>query len=417
MESWNSRFLRPAARARATATGLLAIAIFALSMCSGGMLGASAFPALKFPAGQLFGQTALAATGGGSWTWPVDGDVLTPFRNGDDPYAAGQHRGIDIAAAAGTSVRAATSGEISYAGRLPDSGVCVTVRSAGGGHLVSYLHLSSLAVKRGDSVAAGAIVGRSGVTGSRSVAAPHLHLSVRVTATGAYVDPLPLLGPRGGRPTGVQDRGGALTPLSAAPPSAAEIEARNGSRHARGEDLPDTRDRTVPRDRARSRAHSRSRANSDKQSRDRRNRRPSGNRRSDVHAQSPGDSVAGARPETAGDSARESHASRGRVAPPPSNPSRTTLTTGSPNGKNSDSYKLLSSRPDSASRSAGHSSRLAPMIAATALLALAVFLLRRRLNAGDTPTDGEPELVISRVEPSATDMEHQARPHLHAVER
>src|SRR5512133_3519655 len=38
------------------------------------------------------------------WVWPVQGEVITPYRNGDDPYAAGQHRGIDIAAAAGTPV-------------------------------------------------------------------------------------------------------------------------------------------------------------------------------------------------------------------------------------------------------------------------------------------------------------------------
>ena len=26
------------------------------------------------------------------WVWPVRGEVITPYRNGDDPYAAGQHR-------------------------------------------------------------------------------------------------------------------------------------------------------------------------------------------------------------------------------------------------------------------------------------------------------------------------------------
>ena len=32
-----------------------------------------------------------------AWTWPADGPVLRPFVLGDDPYAAGQHRGIDVA--------------------------------------------------------------------------------------------------------------------------------------------------------------------------------------------------------------------------------------------------------------------------------------------------------------------------------
>ncbi len=35
-----------------------------------------------------------------AWTWPQDGPVLQPFVLGGDPYAAGQHRGIDVAGAA-----------------------------------------------------------------------------------------------------------------------------------------------------------------------------------------------------------------------------------------------------------------------------------------------------------------------------
>ena len=40
-------------------------------------------------------QPALA------WTWPAAGPVLRPFTLGDDPYAGGQHRGVDIAGANG----------------------------------------------------------------------------------------------------------------------------------------------------------------------------------------------------------------------------------------------------------------------------------------------------------------------------
>src|SRR4051812_2992271 len=38
---------------------------------------------------QLLSGTALAA----GWTWPIRGPVITAYRTGDDPYAAGQHRG------------------------------------------------------------------------------------------------------------------------------------------------------------------------------------------------------------------------------------------------------------------------------------------------------------------------------------
>ena len=53
----------------------------------------------------------LTTPANAGWTWPVDGEVITPYRNGSDPYAPGQHRGIDIAAPVGTAVRAAAAGD------------------------------------------------------------------------------------------------------------------------------------------------------------------------------------------------------------------------------------------------------------------------------------------------------------------
>ena len=87
-----------------------------------------------------------------AWTWPVDGPVLRPFAFGTDPYAAGQHRGIDIGGAHGTAVRAATAGTVSFAGTVPSSGRTVTVRTADG-LSVTYLELGAVAVGRGDEVA------------------------------------------------------------------------------------------------------------------------------------------------------------------------------------------------------------------------------------------------------------------------
>jgi hypothetical protein len=136
--------------------------------------------------------TAAAATGH-ALAWPVDGALLKTFNNGDDPYAAGMHRGIDIAAPSGSMVRAAAGGEVSYAGRLPDGALDVTVRSADGRYLVSHMHLATIAVRRGDSVRAGARIGTVGSTGRPSSSQPHVHLGVRRADSRAYVDPLPLL--------------------------------------------------------------------------------------------------------------------------------------------------------------------------------------------------------------------------------
>ena len=65
--------------------------------------------------------------------------MITPYRDGDDPYAAGQHRGIDIAAATGTPVVAASAGEVRFAGTAGSSGLTVSIRTADGLFDTSYL--------------------------------------------------------------------------------------------------------------------------------------------------------------------------------------------------------------------------------------------------------------------------------------
>ena len=61
-----------------------------------------------------------------AWTWPVDGPVLQQFTFGDDPYAGGQHRGIDVGASPGTPVLAPSAGTITFSGSVPGGGRTVT---------------------------------------------------------------------------------------------------------------------------------------------------------------------------------------------------------------------------------------------------------------------------------------------------
>jgi Peptidase family M23 len=163
---------------------------------------------------------APGATGAEGWQWPVRGPVLTPFRNGADPYAAGQHRGIDIGAPAGSPVLAATGGRVRFAGVAGSSGLTVSVRTADGRYDTSYLHLSAATVRKGDSVRAGQRVGAVGTTGKRSVSAPHLHFGVREAGSRhVYLDPLGLLPPPPG-PARQAPRPGAVpvrAPVRAVP--------------------------------------------------------------------------------------------------------------------------------------------------------------------------------------------------------
>src|SRR5258706_16246312 len=94
----------------------------------------------------------------GGWSWPVAGEVVKAFSFDEaHPYAAGQHRGIDIAAPPGTTVVAPASGTITFAGAVPSSGKSVAILS--GAYSVTLTQLGSIAVARGDTVTEGQAVG------------------------------------------------------------------------------------------------------------------------------------------------------------------------------------------------------------------------------------------------------------------
>src|SRR4051812_4777455 len=124
---------------------------------------------------QLLSGTALAD----GWTWPIRGPVITSYRNSDDPYAAGQHRGIDIGAPVGARVVAATAGTVTFSGVVGSSGLVVSERTADGRFDLSYLHLSAVAGRPGQSLAGGGGVGAARTPGRRSRGGPHPHFRVR----------------------------------------------------------------------------------------------------------------------------------------------------------------------------------------------------------------------------------------------
>src|SRR5919201_3919857 len=85
----------------------------------------------------------VVVPGARAWTWPTDGDVLRPFLLGANPYAGGQHRGVDVAGAAGSDVRAPAGGVVSFAGSLPTNGKTVTIQTPDG-YAVTLVHLGSI---------------------------------------------------------------------------------------------------------------------------------------------------------------------------------------------------------------------------------------------------------------------------------
>jgi hypothetical protein len=140
----------------------------------------------------------VGAAPASAWTWPVTGPVLQPFVLGDDPYAGGQHRGIDVAAEEGAAVVAPAGGVVTFAGSVPGGGRTVTIETADG-YAVTLLHLGRITVARGAAIAEGSSVAIAGRSGEPEHHEPYVHLGIRVTADpDGYLDPLAFLPSRAG---------------------------------------------------------------------------------------------------------------------------------------------------------------------------------------------------------------------------
>lgn len=123
--------------------------------------------------------------------WPVEGRVTSSFGWRKNPITnKGRefHEGIDIAARAGTPVKAAAEGKVILAGYRAGWGRVVVI-DHGNGYQTQYAHNSSLLVKVGDKVSKGQVIARVGSTG-RSTGS---HLDFRIMKDGQYIDPMTIL--------------------------------------------------------------------------------------------------------------------------------------------------------------------------------------------------------------------------------
>jgi len=153
------------------------------------------YPPLVLGWAERYGYGALVV-------WPIEGGRITqrfgPTEFTGEPAACYRgtcyphfHDGLDIAAALGTPVRAIASGRVTLAGRVSDGAVVVMIEH-GPGVFSLYGHLQpELAVRDGQSVVAGTVIGSVGLTGNTTGA--HLHLEI--TASGEPLDPLLILPP------------------------------------------------------------------------------------------------------------------------------------------------------------------------------------------------------------------------------
>ncbi|MDR1049181.1 MAG: M23 family metallopeptidase [Synergistaceae bacterium] len=120
---------------------------------------------------------------------PVPGIVTSDygFRRVYNGVPKGPHAGTDFRAPEGTPVKAVFAGTVVLAEHHYYAGKSVFIDS-GNGVIGLFFHLSEISVKKGDRVAKGQVVGKSGSTGR--VTGPHLHCGLSLA--GQYVDAAPL---------------------------------------------------------------------------------------------------------------------------------------------------------------------------------------------------------------------------------
>jgi murein DD-endopeptidase MepM/ murein hydrolase activator NlpD len=107
-----------------------------------------------------------------------------PFRGG-----AARHAGIDLAAPLGTPIYATADGIVTEAGYNNGGYGNLIKVDHGRGIETRYAHLSSMAVRVGQRITRGQVIGRMGSTG-RSTGS-HLHYEVRID--GRAVNPIPFM--------------------------------------------------------------------------------------------------------------------------------------------------------------------------------------------------------------------------------
>ena len=122
-------------------------------------------------------------TGSGQFIWPVPG-----YRYCSRWYG-GNHKGVDICAAAGTPIYASAGGTVTKAGYNKAGagtgyGYSVII-SHGSGYTTVYAHCLSLAVHSGQTVKQGQLIGYVGSTGRSS--GNHCHFEIR--RNGSYIAP------------------------------------------------------------------------------------------------------------------------------------------------------------------------------------------------------------------------------------
>lgn len=111
---------------------------------------------------------------------PAPGRLTSNYGGRDIGAGSESHLGVDIANSAGTPIKAAASGYVTYAGSMGTYGNVVMMTHSINGKTFStvYAHMSSIGASQGQYVAQGGYIGAIGSTGRST--GPHLHFEVHI---------------------------------------------------------------------------------------------------------------------------------------------------------------------------------------------------------------------------------------------
>ncbi|MEV4261060.1 M23 family metallopeptidase [Kribbella sp. NPDC049584] len=174
--------------ANATLTQRRALAL-AAAKAAAAKKAADSAKALAAAKKEALAKAAAIAKAAPKIVLPTTGYHLTARFNQAGGRWAHNHTGLDFAAPMGTPVRSVMAGEVIQADFEGAYGRQVKVRHADG-TVTSYSHMEEFDVSVGDSVQAGTMVGRIGMTGNTT--GPHVHFEV-LPGGGAPIDPEPWL--------------------------------------------------------------------------------------------------------------------------------------------------------------------------------------------------------------------------------
>ena len=116
---------------------------------------------------------------------PLSGTITSEFgaREAMIDGMTTDHKGIDIAANSGTSIKAAMEGKVSVAEENSEYGKFIKI--VNGDVMTVYAHCKKLKVKVGDKIKAGQTIATVGSTGKST--GPHLHFEIRFE--NRYINP------------------------------------------------------------------------------------------------------------------------------------------------------------------------------------------------------------------------------------